>query len=105
MYSTSTIIKIFPILVILEIGIFFYFLTKGYGKEKLRALISIFKLRKQIIQSKNKINKNRIISDKEVIEHFVNNFEIPTNFKESSSLFTNNIIERCSKIARRLIRT
>jgi GT2 family glycosyltransferase len=105
LYSTSTIIKIFPILFFLEIGIFFYFLTKGNGKEKLRALISIFKLRKQIIQNKNRINKNRVISDKEVIKHFVNNFEIPTNFKESSSLFTNNIIKKCSNIARRLIKT
>jgi GT2 family glycosyltransferase len=104
LYSTSTMIKIFPLLIILEIGIFFYFLTKGYGKEKFRALISIFKLRKQIKENKKKMIKSKNISDKEVIEHFVNNFEFPLNLVQSSSNITNKVIEFLSKLSRTLIK-
>ena len=104
LYSTSTILKIFPILIILEIGIFFYFLTKGYGKEKFRALVSIFKLRKQIKESKNEIAKLKNISDKEVIKHFVNDFEFPLNLAQSSSKITNKVIEFLSKFSRIIIK-
>ena len=104
LYSTSAILKIFPILVILEIGIFFYFLTKGYGKEKVRALISIFKLRKQIKKNKNKIKKLKNISDKEVIKHFVNDFEFPSNLVQSSSNITNKVIKFLTKLSRTIIK-
>jgi GT2 family glycosyltransferase len=104
LYSTSTILKIFPILVILEIGIFFYFLKKGYGKEKFRAFLSLFKLRKQIKESRKKVEKLKDISDKEVIEHFVNNFELPLNLVQSTSNITNKVIEFLSKLSRTLIK-
>jgi len=104
LYSTSTMIKIFPILIFLEIGVFFYFLTKGYGKEKFRALISIFKLRKQIKCNKNKIKELKNVSDKEVIKHFVNDFEFPSNLVQSSSNITNKVIKFLSKLSRTIIK-
>jgi len=104
LYSTSTIIKIFPILLFLEIGIFFYFLSKGYGKEKINSLISICKLKSQIKNSKNKIQKLKIVSDKEVVEHFVDNFEFPLNLVQRSSNSTNKIINLLSKFVRKIIK-
>ena len=104
LYSTSTMIKILPILLLLEIGVFCYFLSKGYGKEKFKALISILKLRKQIKYNKNKIKELKNVSDKEVIKHFVNNFEFPLNLVQSSSKNTNKIIELLSKFSRNIIR-
>jgi GT2 family glycosyltransferase len=104
LYSTITIIKIFPILVFLEIGILFYFILKGYGKEKLKSLISIFKLEQEIKENKKEIHKLRLVSDKEIIQHFVNDFEIPS-FLTDSSLFNkiNRIIVFLSKFTRKLI--
>jgi len=43
LYSIKTLSKLFPFLIILEIGIFFYLLSKGMGKSKLKSLISLIK--------------------------------------------------------------
>ncbi|MCV0400934.1 MAG: glycosyltransferase family 2 protein [Nitrosopumilus sp.] len=102
LYSTKTFIKIFPILFILEIGMFFYFLSKGYGKEKIKAFNSILKLIDQIKDLKKEIQKVRILSDKEIIVNFVENFEIPTNLEKSSEKI-NKIIVFLSKMAKKII--
>ena len=67
-------------------------------------MISIFKLRKQIKESKKKVEKLKNISDKEVIEHFVNNFEFPLNLVQSTSKNANKIIELLSKLSRNIIK-
>jgi len=104
LYSTSTMIKIFPILLFMEIGVFFYFLSKGYGKEKIKSLISILQLSKQIKHNKNNIQKLKIISDKEVIEHFVDNFEFPSNLVQNSQNNSEKIINLLSKLSRKIIK-
>lgn len=101
LYSTSTIIKIFPILLVLEIGVFFYFISKGYGLEKIKSSISILKLRSKIKESKIEIQKLKIISDKEVIKHFVDSFEIPANLSSTSTYY--KIVNLLSKFARNVI--
>lgn len=102
LYSTKTIIKIFPSLLILEIGMFFYYLSKGFGKEKINAFNSILQLKNQIKNMKKEIQDIRIISDKEIVEDFVDNFEIPSNLEDSSEKI-NKIIVFLSKIARKMI--
>ena len=95
-------IKIFPILVFLEIGVFCYFLSKGYGLEKIKVIVSICKLKHEIKESKIEIQKSRIISDKEVISHFVDNFEIPANVSSINKFY--KIISLLSKFARKIIK-
>lgn len=101
LYSTSTVIKILPILLLLEIGIFFYFLAKGYDLEKIKSSISIWKLRHEIKESKIEIQKLKIISDKKVIKHFVDNFEIPRNVSSMDKYY--KIVTLLSKFARKII--
>lgn len=102
LYSTSTIIKILPILLFLEIGVLFYFISKGYGLEKIKALCSLLQLKNQIKNIKKEIQERRILSDKEIINHFENDFEMPRNL-EFSSYKTNKMMIFLSKIARRVI--
>ena len=104
LYSTSTIIKILPVLLFLEIGMFFYFLSKGFGCEKIKSWISIYKLKNEIKESKKEIQKSRIISDKEVVEHFVDNFEFPLNLVQTSPNNTYKIIKLLSKFTRKIIK-
>ena len=101
LYSTSTIIKILPILLLLEIGVFFYFLSKGYGLEKIKSSISIWKLKHEIKENKIEIQKLKMISDKEVIKHFVDSFEIPVNVSSMSKYY--KIVTLLSKFARKII--
>jgi len=104
LYSTSTIIKILPILLFLEIGMFFYFLSKGFGCEKIKSFISIYKLKNEIKESKKEIQKLRIVSDKKVSEHFVDDFELPLNLVKTSLNSTDKIIKLLSKFARKIIK-
>lgn len=104
LYSTSTIIKILPILLFLEIGIFFYFLSKGFGWEKIKSFISVYKLKNEINENKKEIQKLKIISDKKIVEHFVNNFEFPLDLIQASPNITYKIIELLSKCARKIIK-
>lgn len=101
LYSTATIIKISPILLLLDIGVFFYFLSKGHGLEKIKSSISIWKLRHKIKESKIEIQKLKIISDKEVITHFVDGFEIPVNVSSTNKYY--RIASLLSKFARNVI--
>jgi len=85
LYSIKTQIKIFPLLIILEIGIFFYLLSKGYGRSKISSFISLIKLWKKIQKRKNRFTKIRKKTDKEVIKNFVNDYQIPLMIQDSKS--------------------
>jgi len=92
LYSTKTQIKILPLLVILEIGIFFYLLTKGYGRNKISSLISLIKLWRQIQKKKKRITKTRKDNDKNIVKNFVSDFEIPLMIQDDES---QNIQRKC----------
>ena len=102
--STGTIFKILPLLGILEISLFSFFLVKGMGSVKIRALSSIIRMSSKIKKRKKKILETRKLKDKEVVSHFVNEVILPTSVtSKKSSNFLNFFIINLSKIARTLI--
>ncbi len=104
LYARNTFYKILPLLIILEVGIFMYFLTKKLGIMKLKSYFSLLKLNSEIIKKRKNIEKIRNYSDSNIIKNFSNEFILPQdviNAKNSGKI--NSIIILLSKIARNLI--
>lgn len=103
LYSSKTIIKIFPLLFCLEIGIFAYFIIKGMGDVKIKAFFEILKLNKAIKNRKQRLQQHRKINDQKIIKDFVDDFHLTTTreIKKSSNLA--KIIIYFSKLARKIL--
>mgnify|MGYP005636506749 CR=1 FL=1 len=103
-YSKSTFYKILPGLIIVEIIMILYFLSKGMLKEKIQVLKDLIKDHKLIKKRYNELEKRKIISDKKIIEEFSNFIEVPSEVSNSSSskLF-NKIINFLGNITKKII--
>ena len=103
-YSTTTLVKIFPLFFIIEFGLFFYLLTKKMGFAKIKALFSILKMTNSIKKRKIQLNKKRKLSDREFIIYFVNEISVPGFItKNKFSIFVSDMMKSLSGFARNLI--
>jgi GT2 family glycosyltransferase len=104
LYSGKTIITIFPLLILVEMGMFVFFLSKGMGLEKLRSFFSLIKMRTDIQKRKERIRKDRKLDDKLIIKYFVDEFWLPSfTIGESKAKIVNHFIQLLSKLARKII--
>jgi len=103
LYSKKTLFKIFPILIITEIGIFFYFIRKGMGITKIHTFFSLLKLLPQINKRAQEINKKRIVPDQIIIQNFVDDLVFPTYIDKQSAPVENNVIRKLSKLTKKII--
>ena len=103
LYSTKTLVKIIPHLLLIEAGMFFYLISKGLGLTKIKAFFSILKMYSRIKKRKINIMKLKTVSDKKIIEHFVDNVEAPQTMTNYPSDFLNTSLETLSKLARKII--
>lgn len=104
LYSTKTLVKIFPFLILVEMGIFFFLLKKGLGTTKIKAFFSLLKMYPAIQKRRKEIMKNRKLTDKEIIKHFVDYLDIPRPIADKhSTKFFNSIIISLSRAARKII--
>ncbi len=103
-YSKRTFYRILPMLFLVEIGIFFFFLSKGLIVPKIRAYSDIIKNRKQISKRYAELQSTRIIDDKKITHYFQNEVFVPkeVSTKLINKLF-NNFITVLSKLARSVI--
>ncbi len=103
LYTTKTLVKIIPHLLLIEAGMFFYLISKGLGLTKIKAFFSILKMYSRIKKRKKNILKLKTVSDKKIIEHFVDNVEVPQTMTNYPSDFLNTSLETLSKLARKII--
>jgi hypothetical protein len=103
-YSKSTFYKILPGLIIVEVIIFLYFLSKGMVKEKIKAYNDILRNRKIIKKKYEELESKKIVSDKQIIKNFSDIIEIPIEVSSLtiSTLF-NKIINFIGKITKKMI--
>jgi len=104
LYSKVNLVKILPLLLIVELGMIGFFIKKGMLLVKIKSLFSLIKLSKKINDRNNKLNKIRKRSDKEIILNFVDDFRLPiatTNIQTSNKV--NSIITLLSRKARSII--
>jgi GT2 family glycosyltransferase len=104
LYNQKTVRKIFPLLVLIEIGMLFFFLRHKMGFTKIKSCISLIKMRKEIKIRRERITKNRKFEDKIVIQSFVDDFWLPTyRIDRRKSQFVNSWFVALNKQARKLI--
>ena len=100
-YSKRTYYKILPYLILVEIAILFFYLSKGLLKHKIKGYIDLIKKRKYIAAQHFQLEKKRKIDDVEIINMFKDEVFVP---KEVSSGFINKNFNKfllfMSKLAR-----
>ena len=103
-YSRSTLYKILPALILVEIAVFIFYLTKRMLTLKIKAHYDIIKNRKIIKNRYDELQKARKISDEEIIKRFQDEVFVPKEVadKISNRLF-NNFVKNLSKIAKHFI--
>jgi len=105
LYSRSTFFKMIPGLLLIDIAVFFFYLSKGMGKMKISADLEILKNLKNINKKYKHNQKIRKISDKELINQFKNEVIVPKwVIKNGTNIFFNKFLVIISKITRIFLR-
>ena len=76
-YKLATLLLITPACLLMDIAMFFYSFFAGWWKEELKVWFYFFNFKNlsKILKTRAKIQKNRQISDREVIKRFVGKIE------------------------------
>lgn len=102
LYSVKTLIKIFPLLVIYDVGVSLFLISKGMGFTKLKSFFSFLGMFPSVIKRRKFTQSTRKLEDKEIIKNFVDYVDIPTDMKSDSSGFI-SIAEKLNQMARKII--
>ena len=101
LYSRSTFFKMIPGLLLVDIAVLFFYLSKGLGKMKLSADIEILKNMKKINDKYKQNQKIRKVSDRELINQFKNEVLVPQwVMNDKTNEFFNRFLVVISKITR-----
>jgi len=103
-YSRSTFYKMLPSLILVDIAIFFFYLSKGMLKQKIHASLNIMKNWNRIKETYGQIQKERNVDDKVLFDIFKDEIYVPKQVsnKESNLLF-NRFISGLSRLTRNFI--
>ena len=104
LYDRSTFYKMLPALIVVDIAVFFFYLSKGLMKMKFLADLEILKNLKIINKKYFENQKIKNISDKEIIHSFKNEVIVPRWIVNNkiNSLF-NNFLKTISKITKNIL--
>jgi GT2 family glycosyltransferase len=102
LYSKKTLIKIFPLLILYDIGVSFFLISKGMGFVKFKSTFSFLEMFPSVLKRRKLIQSKRKLEDREIIENFVDYIDIPSDMNSDSSIFI-SIVVKLNKIARNLI--
>ena len=101
LYSRSTFYKMIPGLLLVDIAVLFFYLSKGLGRMKISADIEILKNLKKINEKYKKNQEKRKITDKELIKQFKNEVIVPQwVINDKTNVFFNRFLVVISKITR-----
>lgn len=103
-YSRTTILKILPSLILVDLAVTGFYFKKGLLLVKIKTSLNILKNFKQICKKYSEIQKNRKISDREIITIFVNSIEVPPwVMEQNQSTFFNRFLKKLSNFSRTFI--
>jgi GT2 family glycosyltransferase len=103
LYSKKTLLKIFPLLVIFDFGIFLFLSSKGMGFVKVKAFFSLLKMLLKIKKRRKLMQNKRKLQDHEIVKNFADTVDIPVGLTANSSRFFSSVIQKLNKKARGLI--
>ena len=101
LYDRKTIFKMLPSLILVDIAVFFFYLSKGIVKMKILADLEILKNFSTINKKYSEIQKIKVVTDKEIIYSLKNEIRVPkwvVNDKVND--FFNHFLNSLSKITR-----
>lgn len=103
-YSRITLLKMMPALILVDIGVFFFYLKKHMFKEKIKANLHILNNLSLINKKYQELQNMRTVTDRVVIENFTDEISVPEWVlgKDANSSF-NKLLKRVSVIIRRFI--
>jgi len=105
LYSRSTFFKMIPVLLLVDVAVFFFYLSKGMGRIKISADLEILKNFKKINKKYLENQKIRKISDRELLIQFKNEVIVPKwVIKNKTNTLFNKFLSVISKITRIFLR-
>ncbi len=97
-YSKDTYKKMSFSLMLVDLSVWLFYISKGFLNAKIRAELDILKNKKIIENKYLELEKKKIISDKELIKKFPDEIFVPTNVSEQSlNKKFNSLLTRLSK--------
>ena len=97
-YSKDTYKKMNFSLILVDLSVWLFYISKGFLNAKIRAELDIFKNKKIIENKYLELEKKKIIPDKELIKKFPDEIFVPTNVSEQSlNKKFNSLLTRLSK--------
>ena len=103
-YSKDTYSKIHPTLMLVDLLVWLFYLSKGFLGAKIRAELDLRKNRKKISERYEHLERLKKISDKDLVLGFPDAISVPSNVagKNTNSIF-NKLIEYLSQRAKKAI--
>ena len=103
-FSKSTYFKMLPALILVDLAVSLFYMKKGMLIIKLKSSLNILKNTKKINEKYNQIQSQRKYSDKEILDFFQDEIQVPKwVVSEMSNTLFNNFLNNLSKITRRFI--
>lgn len=100
-FSRKTILKMLPSLILVDVAVTLFYLKKGFVSAKIKANLDILRNLNIISKNHNLVQKNRTVSDDELIKKFTNKMEVPQwVIEKENNNFLNKIFEKLSKFSR-----
>ena len=102
-YSRSTILKLLPSLVLVDIAVSFFYLKNGLFSEKIKASLDILRNFGNIQSRYNQIQEKRIVQDKDIIYNFKNEVILPKGTNIKNKIPFNSVLKVLSQLCRIII--
>jgi len=104
LYDRFTLFKMLPSLIIVDIAVSFFYLSKGVLRMKFHADFEILRNLKSINKKYTQIQKYKKLSDHELIHQFKNEVNVPQwILNNKTNHFFNNFLVSISKLSRKFI--
>ncbi len=104
LYDRSTVMKMLPALLIIDMAVFLFYITRGIGKMKILADLEILRNLKTINRKYAHNQKIKQVSDSELIKQFKNEILVPTwIINQKRNNFFNRFLTSITKITKQLI--
>ena len=103
-FTKSSFLKMLPSLILVDIAVSLFYLKKGMFITKIKTSLNILKNLAKISQKYKKIQSSRTLSDKEILNIFQDQIQVPKWVaSQENSEFFNNFLNKLSKISRNFL--
>jgi len=101
-YSKNTYKKLWPHLIVVDLLVWFFYISKGFVGAKIKAELDLLKNRKEIAKKYVDLEQKKTVTDREIVKIFTNSLFVPKNVSgDRVSRVFNFMLDWLSKKARK----